>query len=423
MNILIVGVSGFIGKHLYYALSQEGHNVRGCSRSKVADIHWQRFSFEQTQKQWESLLKDIDLVINAVGIFEQTDNQRFSQTHEIGPKILFDACTSLKIKVLQISAIGADKDHPLTEFLQSKRNADQYLLAQKLSNVVLYPGIVLGEKGKSSRQLSLLACLSFIPLIFGRQKEFPLISIYQLTEYIKEVINGWPGKNKTVILIAKPETVENLLNNLRQWMGLGKGNFIVLPEKIIKLAFYFIPKLSFGAFNKQSLLMLNAYTFYESEKLPTTAAKIKQTASQSLLKQEATKSFKKEIYLKLLFFINIFILGFIWIVSGLSSFINIEMSRELLSMIRIQGSLGDMVIYTAAVMDVLLGLLLWLSVWHARLRQWLIYAQILVMVIYSLIISIFQPIFWLHPFAPIIKNLAMLIMAMYLLVETNPKRS
>ncbi|MCP3850872.1 MAG: hypothetical protein GY694_11645, partial [Gammaproteobacteria bacterium] len=55
-------------------------------------------------------------------------------------------------------------------------------------------------------------------------------------------------------------------------------------------------------------------------------------------------------------------------------------------------------------------------------RRWTLYAQISVMLMYSVILSIMQPIFWLHPFAPIIKNLAMLVLAMYLLTET-PKDS
>lgn len=407
MDILIVGVSGFIGRHLYNALSQQGHHVVGCSRNEVLNINWQRLDFNQSVEDWEQQLQSIDIVINTVGIYQQSTSQQFTQIHEIGPKKLFEACKKLSVKVIQISAIGAELEHPVTKFLTSKRNADQALLQGNEPNVVLYPGIVLGEQGRSTRQLSLLARMVCIPLAFGRNRELPLISIHQLTRHIIELINNWPTSKQADVLVAKPETMEYLLNNLRQWMGLGKGYFISIPKPIIKFAFFILPKLSIGAFNKQSINMLTAYS--NKEVIPIT----NETASTSLLKNNATASFNKDIRLRMLFYVNLITLSIIWIVSGLSSLLNIEQSRELISLTGIESDLGDTVIFTAAIGDIVLGVLLCLP----QLRRWIIKIQISVIVIYSLIISIFIPLFWLHPFAPIIKNMAMVVLALYLLIE------
>lgn len=411
MKILIVGVSGFIGRHLYDALSQQGHHVIGSSRNKVPNLKWQELNFKQSVEDWEkqfySESQSIDLVINTVGIYQQSESQQFSLVHDIGPKRLFEACKKLSIKVIQISAIGAESEHPATKFLNSKRNADQVLLEGDTSNVVLYPGIVLGEQGRSTRQLSLLARLFCMPLAFGRNKELPLISIHQLTNYIVDLINDWPTSKQAVILVAKPESMEHLLNNLRQWMGLGKGCFISIPKPLINLTFFLLPKLSIGAFNKQSIKMLSAYS--NKKAVPIT----NETASGSLLKNNATTSFNKAIKLRMLFYINLITLSIIWIVSGLSSLLNIEQSRELISLTGIEGDLGDTVIFTAAAGDIVLGVLLFLP----QLRRWVIKIQISIIIIYSLIISIFIPLFWLHPFAPIIKNMAMVILALYLLIE------
>ena len=407
MNILIVGVSGFIGRHLYDALSQQGHQLIGCSRTKVANINWQKSNFNQSVEDWEQQLQAIDLVINAAGIYQQSTSQSFSYVHDEGPRKLFEACNNLSIKVIQISAIGAELEHPVTEFLTSKRNADQALLQGNEANVVLYPGIVLGEQGRSTRQLSLLARLFCMPLTFGKNKELPLISIHQLTNYIIDLINNWPTSKQAAVLVAKPETMEHLLNNLRQWMGLGKGCFISIPGSLINLTFFLLPNLSIGAFNKQSIKMLSAYS--NKEVVPIT----NETASDSLLKNNATASFNKAIKLRMLFYINLMTLSIIWIVSGLSSLLNIEQSRELISLIGVKGGLGDTIIVTAAIGDIILGILLYLP----QLRRWVIKIQISVIVIYSLIISIFIPLFWLHPFAPIIKNAAMVVLALYLLIE------
>lgn len=411
MNILIIGVSGFIGRHLYDALSHQGHHVIGCSRNKIPNINWQELDFNQSVENWKEQLRSeiqsFDLVINTVGIYQQSKSQPFSLVHDIGPKRLFDACKNISIKVIQISAIGAELEHPVTEFLTSKRNADQALLEGNKPNVVLYPGIVLGEQGRSTRQLSLLARLFCIPLAFGKNRELPLISIHQLTSHIIKLINNWPTSKQANVLVAKQETMEHLLNNLRQWMGLDKGHFISIPKLLIKFTFFMLPKLSIGAFNKQSIDMLSVYS--TKEVVPIT----NETASESLLKDNATADFNKSIKLRMLFYLNLITLSVIWIVSGLSSLINIEQSRELIILTGISGSVGDTIILAAAIGDIFLGILLCFP----QLRHSVIKIQFFVIVIYSLIISIFIPIFWLHPFAPIIKNTAMIVLALYLLIE------
>lgn len=407
MNIWIVGVSGFIGRHLYSAFSQHGFHVTGSSRHEVPGINWQPLDFRQSAEEWQQQLQGSDVVINAAGIYKQSTTQRFSHIHDLGPKRLFEACCKENIRIIQISAIGAEQEEPVTEFLQSKRNADQFVLQGDLPNVVIYPGIVLGEEGKSTRQLSLLARLLCIPMVFGRNRELPLISIHQLTDHIVEIINHWPEKKQAEVLIAKPETMEHLLNQLRQWMGLGKGCFVYLPKKILHFGFGLLPNMAVGAFNRQSVEMLDAYSNQSYE--PVT----KETASYSLLKMNATKSFRKAMRQRQLLYLNLAALGVVWIFSGISSLVNFEQSRELIALVGVSGDLGDVIIVTAAIGDILLGVLLW----YPPVRRWVVYVQIIVMLTYSLIILIFIPMLWLHPFAPVIKNLAMFVLALYVLSE------
>lgn len=407
MNILIVGVSGFIGRHIYDALIHKGHHVIGCSRREVANINWQKLDFNQSTEDWQQQLSNIDIVINAVGIYQQSASQSFSLVHDMGPKKLFAACEKLAVKVIQISAIGAEQEQPVTEFLRSKRNADQVLLESNVPNVVLYPGIVLGEEGRSTQQLSVLARLVCMPLVFGRNKALPMISIHQLTQRVVEIVQQWPTSKRAQVVVAKPETMETLLNNLRRWMGLGKGRFIAVPKSLINFMFWLFPALSVGAFNKQSVEMLSSYS--KTEYVPVSD----ETASASLLKNKASARFNKEMQLRFLFYINLMVLSFIWIASGLVSLINFEQSREIIALMGVNGPFGDALIVVASIGDILLGVLLCVP----TLRRWVIIIQISAIVIYSLIITIFVPLFWLHPFAPVIKNGAMVVLALYLLIE------
>lgn len=407
MKILVVGVSGFIGRYIYNVLCQKGYQVTGCSRHVVPHTNWKKFDFSQGQEFWERQLRNVDVVINAAGIYKQTLLQRFSTVHDIGPKKLFAACNRLDINVIQISALGAEQENPQTEFLQSKRNADQYLLQQDRPHVVLYPGIVLGEQGRSTRQLSLLSRLYCIPLMFGKERELPLISIQQLTEQVISIIDDWPDKKQTKVLLAKPETITHLLINLHRWLALGKVCIVSMPESVTRFIFRLFPGFSLGTFNKQSFDLLTAYSSHSYTAISS------ELASDSLLKNPASSKFKNELQMEMLFYINLFVLGFIWVFSGVVSLINIEQSRELIGLMGINGVAADVIISLAAGMDILLGVLLLI----ARIRPWIIYSQIAVIILYSLIISIYLPMYWLHPFAPIVKNLALLMLAWTLLVQ------
>jgi len=412
MKLLIIGVSGFIGSHIYQALSHHGHRLIGCSRYQVSGINWRACDFNQSAQDWERETEGIDIVINAAGIFHQTANQTFLHVHDVGPKRLFDVCRQKNIRVLQISAIGVEQEKPVTEFLRSKRFADQYLLESDQANIVLYPGIVIGEQGATTRQLAMFSRLWVIPMLFNRNDKLPLISIYQLCETVVELVNNWPTSKQSIVLLGKDESMQGLMNGLRQWMGKGEGHYVYLPLKSTKWFFKLFPKVSFGSFTKESVDMLSAYS--EKQYIPITD----ESAVDSLRKYKPTDTFLKGLNFQLLFYINLILLGLIWIMSGLVSMINLEQSRELVGLVGIDSDLGDVFIFGGAVMDIALGVLMWFS----RLRRWVIYLQIIVMVVYSIIISIFLPVYWLHPFAPVIKNFAVLMMALYILTEEKGKK-
>jgi len=407
MTILILGVSGFIGRYLYDDLTQQGHHVIGSSRAKVSRINWQHFDFKQNEAIWRTQLLGIDLVINATGIFQQSRSQLFSHVHDLGPKKLFTLCQTLDIKLIQISAIGAEQEKPVTEFLASKRRADHVILSGKQANIVLYPGIVLGEQGKSTQQLSLLARLFCTPMALEKSTILPMISIEQLSEHIQFLIKNWPSSSYAKVMVAQPETIELLLGNLRRWMGLKHGYFIWLPKQFLSFLFALFPRISIGVFNKQSINMLSAYSSTSYQPVTT------ETASHSLLKDSASTEFNKKTQLNMLFYFNLMTLSIIWIMSGLSSLISIDTSRDLISSLHMDIKWGELFIFTAAIGDIILGVLLFFP----KFRAWVIKLQIAVIITYSLIISLFIPEFWLHPFAPIIKNMAMIVLALYLFIE------
>ena len=74
-------------------------------------------------------------------------------------------------------------------------------------------------------------------------------------------------------------------------------------------------------------------------------------------------------------------------------------------------------LYGASAIDALLGLALLMG-WHLR---WVVYAQLIIMLIYTAVISVALPEYWLHPFGPIIKNVPLMVATLILLTLEEEK--
>jgi hypothetical protein len=92
-------------------------------------------------------------------------------------------------------------------------------------------------------------------------------------------------------------------------------------------------------------------------------------------------------------------------------------SYELLARVGVSDVLAPLMLYGAAILDLLVGI----ATLVMGNRRWLWLFQITVMLGYTLIISFKLPEFWLHPYGPLSKNLVMLA-AIYLLYTLEPRR-
>lgn len=111
-------------------------------------------------------------------------------------------------------------------------------------------------------------------------------------------------------------------------------------------------------------------------------------------------------------------LAVIWIVTGVVSlwFYPQQDSLSLLARIGLYGTLASTALTVGAWLDILLGLL---TLFCKRKILWL--TQALVILAYTLIISIWLPEFWQHPFGPLLKNLPILVLLW--LLYTHPKHT
>ena len=112
-------------------------------------------------------------------------------------------------------------------------------------------------------------------------------------------------------------------------------------------------------------------------------------------------------------------LAAMWLVTGalsLGIYPQAE-SLDLLERVGLQGAIALATLYLAATLDTALGLL---TVFRPSRFLW--QAQAMLIGAYTLIISLWLPEFWLHPFGPVLKNLPVL-MLLWLLNKNEGTRS
>lgn len=100
-------------------------------------------------------------------------------------------------------------------------------------------------------------------------------------------------------------------------------------------------------------------------------------------------------------------MAFLWLLSGVTSMTwGRAIGEELLFSVGLNSWQVAGCIYGGSILDIFLGLWL-LSGWQFRLCLKL---QLLVVLVYSLLLSVIAPETWLHPFGPLSKNIPLLVL-------------
>jgi uncharacterized membrane protein YphA (DoxX/SURF4 family) len=108
----------------------------------------------------------------------------------------------------------------------------------------------------------------------------------------------------------------------------------------------------------------------------------------------------------------IYALAFLWIFTGLTSiYFSPEIGYEILASANITGSMADFSVYAGGALDIVLGLWLLTSV---KTKLCCI-VQVVVIATYTIILTVIDASFWLHPFGPITKNFPIIVLILLIM--------
>ena len=226
--LTIFGGSGFIAFELVYKLSDHfkeirvlSRNIEKCKQVKVIkNVDLYLYDPSNTSS-FTRYLKDSHVVINTVGILNESRKVTFDDVHFNFVKTLVSKSRENNVaKFIHLSALNADMNGP-SKYLQSKGKADDYISSNndaKFKTVVFRPSIVFGERDSFFNRFNRL--LKYIPI-------FPLACPKSLFSpvYVKDLSNF-------VVESVLTSQYDNQINNVT---GPKNYTFLELIKFILKV--------------------------------------------------------------------------------------------------------------------------------------------------------------------------------------------
>lgn len=189
-RILVLGGSGFLGRHVCEKAGQLNCRVTVPTRSMVnartvAPLPWVDVVETDIHQEMDltRLVRGHDAVVNLVAILNG-DAAAFDHLHVALVQKLERACMGGKVKhLVHVSTLGAAPDAP-SLYQRSKAEGEAVLLASKLTSTILRPSVVFGAQDRFLNMFARLqAILPVIPLA-GAQTRFQPVWVQDVAQAI-----------------------------------------------------------------------------------------------------------------------------------------------------------------------------------------------------------------------------------------------
>ncbi|MGN6652810.1 SDR family oxidoreductase [Trinickia sp.] len=420
MKVLVCGAGGFIGESIAMRLARDGHTVvRGIRRPERASDIAVDYTVDRTPELWLDKLREVDAVVNAVGIITERGEQTFERIHAEAPIALFTACAMKGIRhIIQISALGAQSRE--TPYFASKCEADDFVLAQCTGARVIRPALVYGTAGTSARMFRTLASLPIHVLPAGGRQRLRPVHIDDLCDLVARMLDsnaGFAGSACIEAAGATETTYRDMLRIYRESMGLAKAFTIGIPATLMRWAAVACARVPGAMLTPDTWHMLQRGNTADAQpfanalgRAPLGIETFIDAREAPTLRAEAIAAWRN-VLLRVA-------LAIVWIVTALVSALAYPRAASLarLSHFGLQGLAADTALYGACALDVGFGVatlirpgrVLWLS-------------QMALMLFYTLLIAVALPEFLIEPFGPILKNVP--ILAILILLFNEERRA
>ncbi|MEY2621216.1 MAG: hypothetical protein RIT26_1036 [Pseudomonadota bacterium] len=229
-KILLLGGSGFIGRHVVAALVRAGHSITVPTRRLAHAKHlltWPQVTVRELHVTDPATLQEVmrghDVVIHLIAVLHGNESS-FEQMHVQLPLSVAQACVQAGVPhLIHMSALGADPQGP-SMYQRSKGRGELALheiaSAHGLRLTVLRPSVVFGE---DDRFINLFARMQrVVPLVplAGAGARFQPVWVQDVAQAVRQTIEQ-PQAQGLKYELGGPEvkTLAELVRHAGRWAG------------------------------------------------------------------------------------------------------------------------------------------------------------------------------------------------------------
>jgi uncharacterized protein YbjT (DUF2867 family) len=395
-RVLVIGGTGFIGRHVAAALTAAGHAVTALGRGGIDLV-------TTPAPELAVRLAGHDVVVNAAGLVRGRGANSLAAVHAEGTARLARVCAAAGVaRLIHISALGADAAGA-TEYQRTKGRGDDTARGIGVKCCVLRPSLVIGRGGASTVLLCALAALPLSPRLGPGTWTVQPVHVDDLAALVVRLVTMAAPLPPTLDVVGPdPMTTDAVTVALRSWMGLPPRPFLPVPQWLLRVAAVVSEFVTSGPFNREILAMLKAGNTADAGGIAAALGRPPRRLPEALAAHPPCYADRVAARLYLVRPLLRWSLGLLWLVTGLLSLglYPVAESHRLLGVAGLYGAPADIAL-GAAVLDIGLGLAM-LVRWRPAATG---FAALAVMAIFTLIATRLPAEYWLHPFAPLLKNL------------------
>jgi uncharacterized protein YbjT (DUF2867 family) len=186
---------------------------------------------------WRDLIAGVDIVVNAAGALQTGPRDDVVAVQSTAMKALYAAAAQSRLRlIVQISA-RTDGGAARTEFMATKREADEAVRSSGVPFVILRPAVVVGRNSFGGS--ALLRGLAGIPLATPlAYPDMPMqfTALDDLAETVASAVDGGIAPGSELDLAAdETMTLAQAVAVHRQWLGLPAARTVRIPDWLARL--------------------------------------------------------------------------------------------------------------------------------------------------------------------------------------------
>ncbi len=430
-RVLVLGANGFIGSHVAAALSSAGWSVRAGARRiieparRAPTFDWVVADFAKltTPQAWAPLLAGVEAVVNCVGVLQDGAGDSTRAAHVDGPHALIAACEAAGVRrLVHISAVGAD-DGAGTDDARTKAETERMIEASGLDWLILRPSLVVDRAAFGGTGLirALAAFPLFSPVVGGDQIFRP-IPLGDLSAAVVAALKPAAPSRQTLDMSGpEPVTMTETVRLYRGWMGLKPAPVVRVPRVMAAPALAIgdlLGKLGWSSPIRTTAIKQMDHDVSGQDSGWAHALGVPSRGFTRFLGE--TPASVQDVWHARLWFVrpvSIATLGLFWLITGLISF-GPGWNRAVA--ILHEGGYGRMagpIAWWGALLDVVLGLMLFVRPWTARVAIFMCLAT----VGYLIAGTLSLPHYWIDPLGPWRKVLPMMALCLFV-AATDARR-